>query len=177
MPKVSVPLQQIDDGSLPSVCVVCGEDAPHRLFRGVTSPSLVWVVFSPLLGLISFWIYVLVASYVSKPGSAGLPFCDGHRAYWLRRAWFIVTGFVILVGFMVASGFVDSARDSTKKEGPHWLSSVAGCWLVVYLLAFIVIHLAAIRPTRRTRTMLVLSGASRAFAARVEEKHAPRVTG
>src|SRR5262245_51167722 len=101
MPKVSVPRELIADGSLPLVCVVCGAEARHRRFPGVSSPSLAWVFVSPLLGLLTFWGYILVSG--GQPGGreAGFPFCDRHRGYWPRRAWFIVGGFVALVGLLV----------------------------------------------------------------------------
>src|SRR5947209_8822341 len=92
MANVSIPRDKIADGSLPSVCVVCGKEAPHRLFPGVGAPSLAWVFLSPLAGLVTFWAYVLSARSASSAG--GFPFCDRHQGYWKRRARFIIGGFV-----------------------------------------------------------------------------------
>src|ERR1700722_15041096 len=85
MATVSIPRDQVVDGSLLSVCVVCGADAPHRRFSGVGAPSLAWILFSPLMGLVTLWAYILFAGGAT---GGGLPFCDRHRGYWPRRAWF-----------------------------------------------------------------------------------------
>jgi hypothetical protein len=129
---------------------------------------LAWVLFSPLIGLLTFWGYILLGRRVSKEGSGGLPFCDRHRGYWPRRAWFIVIGFVALVGVMAGAAVLTPAAAPGKKEEPHWLFAVAACWMLAFLPAFIIVHLAAMRPTRSTRKSLVLSGASREFAEAVE---------
>ena len=166
MAKVSVPRDRIADGSLPSVCVVCGSEATHRLFPGVGAPSLAWLLFSPLIGLMTFWGYILFAGGFSRGG--GLPFCDRHRGYWTRRAWFIVVGFAAVVGLMVAAAVLTPPAAPGRKDEPHWLFGVAGCWMLVFLPTFLVLHLAACRPTGGSRKSLVLSGASREFAAAVE---------
>ncbi len=161
----SVPRDQIADGSLPSVCVVCGADAPHRRFPGVGAPSLAWVLFSPLIGLVTFWAYILFAGGSS---GGGLPFCDRHRGYWPRRAWFIVVGFAAVVGLMVVAASLTPPAAPGKKDEPHWLFGVAGCWMLVFLPAFLVLHLSATRPTGGNRKSLVLSGASRDFVAALD---------
>jgi hypothetical protein len=170
MPKVSIDRARIADGTLPPVCVVCGKSASQRLYPGIGAPSLAWVLFSPLLGLLVFWAYILIVRLISKQDLAGLPFCDRHRGYWPRRAWFIVIGFALLVALMAAGIALTAPPSAGKKPEPHWLFGVAGCWMLVFLPAFIIVHLAAMRPTRRTRRSLVLSGASRGFAAAVEEE-------
>jgi hypothetical protein len=168
MPKVSVARDRIADGSLPSVCVVCGAEAAHRLFPGVSSPSLAWVLFSPLIGLLTFWGYILLGGGQSRERLAGLPFCDRHRSYWPRRAWFIIGGFVALIGLMVAAGVLTQLAAPGKRKEPHWLFGIAGCWMLVFLPTFLVVHLAAMRPTGGNRRSLVLSGASREFASAIE---------
>ena len=166
MAKVTIPRDRIADGSLPSVCVVCGSEATHRLFPGVGAPSLAWLLFSPLIGLMTFWGYILFAGGSSRRG--GLPFCDRHRGYWTRRAWFIVVGFAAVVGLMVAAAVLTPPAAPGRKDEPHWLFGVAACWMLVFLPTFLVLHLAACRPTGGSRKALVLSGASREFAAAVE---------
>jgi hypothetical protein len=175
MPKVSVPRNWIADGSLPPVCVVCGADARHHLFPGVSSPSLAWVLFSPLIGLLTFWGYILLGGG-QRGEEAGLPFCDRHRGYWPRRARFIVGGFVALVGLMVAAVALTPPAAPGKEE-PHWLFGVAGCWMLVFLPTFLIVHLTAMRPTGGNRKSLVLSGASREFGAAVTGERGHSVGG
>ena len=167
MPKVSVPRDQIADGSLPPVCVVCGAPAPYRRYPGISAPSLAWVLLSPLIGLISFWGYILLSGGRSQERAAGLPFCDRHLGYWQRRAWFIVGGFLALVGLSIAAVLLTQPAAPGKKEQPHWLLGVAGCWMLVFLPGFLLVHLTAMRPTGGSRNSVVLSGASQTFASAV----------
>ena len=165
MATVSVPRDQIADGSLPSVCIICGGDAPHRLFPAIGAPSLAWVLFSPLVGLMTFWAYILVARSSS---GGGLPFCDRHCGYWTRRATLIVFGFAAIIGLMVIGALLTPTAGPGKKDDPHWVFGVGGCWLLVFLPTFLVVHLGATRPTGGNRTSMVLSGVSRDFKAAVE---------
>ena len=165
MATVAVPRDQIADGSLPSICIVCGANAPHRLFPAVGAPSLAWVLFSPLIGLITFWACILFAR--SSRGG-GLPFCDRHRKYWTRRAWFIVVSVAAIVGLMVVGALLTPHAAPGQKEEPHWLFGIAACWMLVFLPTFLVVHLGATRPTGGNRKSLVLSGASRDFKVAVE---------
>jgi hypothetical protein len=169
MPTVSVPRDRIADGTLPPVCVVCGGDAPHLLYPRIGAPSLAWVLFSPLVGLLTFWAYVLLSGGGAGEGQAGLPFCDRHRRYWPRRAWFIVGGFAAVVATFVVAALLPTRAGLNGKEEPHWFFGVAGCWMLVYLPAFLAAHLTATRPTGGGRKALVLSGASRQFATALEE--------
>jgi hypothetical protein len=164
MPTVSVPRQALEDGSLPPVCVVCGADAPHRRYHDVSPPSLAWVLFLLILGLISFWIYILAGGASRPDRPAGLPFCNRHRRYWPRRAWFIVGGFVALVTLMVIGAALTPPPVPGRPDQPHWLFGVAGCWMLFFLPVFILLHLSALRPTASDRHSVTLSGASRPFA-------------
>ena len=168
MAKVSVPRDRIADGSLPSVCVVCGADAPHRRFPGVGAPSLAWVLLSPLVGLLTFWVYVLFAS--RSADRVGLPFCDRHRGYWTRRAAAIVFGFLAMVVLMVVGVALLPPERPGVVRTPNAVSGLAGCWILLYLPTFVVLQLTATRPTGKTRKSLVLSGASRKFAAALDAK-------
>lgn len=125
MAKVSVPREQIADGSLPPACIVCGANAPRRLFPTIGAPSLIWVLFSPLIGLITFWTYILLSA--GRPASnGGLPFCDRHQSYWTRRAWFIVVGFAALVGWIIAAAALTPTVAPGQKNEPHWLFGLGG---------------------------------------------------
>lgn len=99
MSKVLIPRARIVDGSLPSFCIVCGAEAPYRRYAGVAAPSLAWVLFSPLIGLVTFWTYILFTG--GRGGTGGLPFFGRHRSYWARRAWLIVGGFAGLMIILV----------------------------------------------------------------------------
>ena len=167
MATVSVSRDQIADGSLPSVCIVCGAEAPHRRFPWIASPSLAWVLFSPLFGLLTFWANILVRG--GSSGTGELPFCDRHVGYWARRARLIVVGFLAVVGLMVAGGVLTPPAPRGQDPEPHWLLGVGACWMVLFLPTFLVLHLSATRPTGGRRKTLTLSGASRQFADAVKD--------
>ncbi len=172
MPSVTVPRARIADGSLPSVCVVCGDRAKWRYYPGVSSPSIAWVFFSPLLGLLSFWVYVLLPGR-SGDGDDGLPFCKRHRGYWPRRGWFIVLGFLSVVAFFVAASATTAAgppAPAGKEKPVHWLFGVAGCWVLNFLPAFLIVHLGAVRPTGNTRRSVTLAGVHSEFVAALEDE-------
>ncbi|OJW16742.1 MAG: hypothetical protein BGO49_15875 [Planctomycetales bacterium 71-10] len=167
MAKCVVHRAQIADGSLPSICIVCGDRADHRLFAGVGSPSLAWAMVSPLFGLLAFWGSTLRDAGQS-PG--GFPFCERHRNYWPRRARFIVFGFVSLLVLM-GIGFAFTPRPAPGEEvEAHWMLGVAGLWLLIYLPTFLFMHLAAVRPTGGDPGSVVLSGASRPFVVAIESE-------
>jgi len=170
MATVSVPRARVADGSLPSVCVVCGADAPHRRFPNVGAPSLAWVLFSPLVGLLTFWVYILLTSRSLQEG--GLPFCDRHRGYWTRRATVIVFGFLTMVVLMGVGMALLPPEQSGVRQPPNPVAAVAGCWVLLYLPTFLILQLTATRPTGRTRKSLKISGASRKFAAAVAAEKA-----
>lgn len=169
MPSVSVPRARIADGSLPSVCVVCGDRAERRYFPGVSSPSLAWVLFSPLLGLLSFWVYVILPGR-GGTGEEGLPFCEWHRGYWPRRGWFIVSGFAALVAVFAVASAVSPPAEPRKEQQAHWLFGVAGCWMLLFLPAFLIVHMGATRPTGNARKSLTLARVHPDFVAAFEDK-------
>lgn len=167
MPKAVVYRDEVVDGSLPSVCLVCGARARRRRFPGVGAPSLGWVLW-PLFGLIGFWMYILFAAHSSRRG--GLPFCRRHWGYWPRRAWFIVSGYVLLLGLIVVGEVLTPTPAPGHKEEINWLLAVAGLWMLLFLPAFLVLHLSATRPTGGNRKVLVISGASRDFVEALEDE-------
>ena len=165
MPTVVISRRRIADGSLPSVCLVCGSPAEHRLFAGVNSPSLAWLLFSPLLGLLAFWAYVMVPGHQSEPAKSGLPFCEQHGRYWPRRGCFIALGFVGLIAVCMAASTVSPDQTQNKEQQFHWLYGVAGFWMLLFFPAFLFVHLRAMRPTSSNRETLTLSGVHEKFVA------------
>jgi hypothetical protein len=171
MPRIAVLREEIAAGTLPSVCVVCGRDAPYRRFPGVAAPSARAAVSSPLFVLISFWARVLLAARSGEDAQGGLPFCARHRAYWTRRAWFIVGGWIFLGVSMVVGILLTNLTNPNPP--PHWTFVVAICWLLFFLPAFLVVHLASMRPLANNSKSITLAGASRKFVSAVQAELPP----
>ena len=159
MPKVSIPRARIADGSLPPVCMVCGDEAIHRRFPALAAPSMGWV-FAPLIGLFVFWVHVLLKDRGTS--STGFPFCERHRHYWVRRSRFIVIGFASL---LIIFAFAGLAPDTDTDPG--WMvilfGLAAGCWMPFFLLAFLVVHLRAVRPVANNLESVAFARVSEAF--------------
>src|SRR6478735_7649186 len=102
MAQILIGCRHIKDGTLPSVCVRCGDAAVTKRFPGLGDPAVTSWFLSPrmrVLGLLSFWAYILLKTLTAKDESSpgGLPLCERHRNYWPRRAWFMVVGFLGMV--------------------------------------------------------------------------------
>ncbi len=166
MASVQMPRKRINDGSLPQICIVCGENATHVGFPGVGAPSLAWLLVSPLIGLLGFWGYIAFGGGRNRHDQpAGFPFCDRHRKYWPRRARFIIGGFLVLVVLMGVGFALTPGAFGANKPEPHWLLGVAGAWMIIYLPTFMVVHLMAVRPTVSAPKSVTFSLVSNKFAA------------
>lgn len=75
-----------------------------------------------------------------------------------------------MVGMMIAAFALTPEAPVGKKEEPHWIFGIAACWMLVFLPAFIIVHLASVRPIGRTRKSLVLGGASRKFVSAIADE-------
>lgn len=168
MPRVSLLYEQIADGSLPSACLICGRDASHWRFPELAEHSVRGLPGSPLLALLSFWWRILKSSRSGEESPGGLPFCNRHRGYWVRRAWFIIGGWVFLLTSMALGILITSV--AKPNPSPHWTFIVAICWLLLFLPAFIVVQLASTRPIASDPESITFAGASRGFVLAVDQQ-------
>ena len=167
MPRVSLPYDQIADGSLPSVCLICSREASHRRFPELAKHSVRGLPGSPLLALLSFWWRILKSARSRGESSGGIPFCNRHRSYWVRRAWFVIGGWVFLISSMAIAILLTSV--AKPDPPPHWTFIIAICWLLFFLPAFLVVQLAATRPIASNPESITFAGASRKFASALNE--------
>jgi hypothetical protein len=161
MSKVAVPIDQISNGSVPPVCLICGEHADHKYFPDIVNvrpPGTSNWPHLPLFSLLGFWFLIFRKSLVEQPHQTGLPFCPRHRGYWPRRARFIIGGFLVLP---VVIAF--QAAVSSDSSGPGITGIVMVLWFFLFLPAFLIVHLASVRPIDNSNNTLVLSSANRKF--------------
>jgi hypothetical protein len=169
MPKVTLPRAQIADGSLPPVCFICRRDAVSHRFAGLATLSVSGQAGPPLFKLLSFWARILKSSRSDTESASGIPFCNRHRGYWVRRAWFIIGGWVFLVASMAVSIILTVGMK--PEEQPHWTFIIAICWLLFFLPAFLVVHLASTRGIASDPESITFAGVSRGFVAALDEQN------
>ncbi len=85
MARVRLTLEQCGSGSLPDVCMFCGEPAVTRVrHRFSWRDPWVWLL---LLAFVFVGIYVAILQ--TKRMFVLMPVCNRHRGYWKRRTrWF-----------------------------------------------------------------------------------------
>jgi hypothetical protein len=118
-------------------------------------------------GLLFFWAFILWKQYVrpeARKSDAGLPFCDRHRNYWLRRAWFVVGGFAALVLLLVLAFATDpSLPDSGHRQVPNLFTMIAMLWMLIYPLGFLTVHMSSMRVIRHDGLRVTVVGVSKKF--------------
>src|SRR5262249_42076453 len=144
MSTVAVSVDQIRNGSVPPVCLICGERAEHKYFPDIVHvrpPGTSNWPHLPLFSLLGFWFLIFRKSLVEQDHPNVLPFCDRHRAYWPRRARFIIGGFLVLPAL-----FAVQAAILSDTSGPGITGIVMVLWFFLFLPAFLIVHLASVRP-------------------------------
>ncbi len=170
MATISIKCRHISNGTLPQSCVRCGDPAVTKRFPWVSDPSAAsWYLSRKMkvFALLFFWAFILWQQYVRpevRNGNTGLPFCDRHRNYWLRRAWFVVDGFVALVLLFVLALATDpSLSDSGHRQVPNLLTMIAVFWMLIYPLGFLIVHMSSMRVIRHDGLRVTLVGVSKRF--------------
>ncbi len=166
MAMVSVSRDRIRSGTLPAVCAVCGESAAHRRYPGVAGQTVSWLFYPPLLGPVAFWIFAAVAS--TAAGRGGIPFCDRHRSYWLRRGVYLTAGLVATVALISLGVILAPPMPTGRHEKPPGLYLIIGLWVLGFAAAFMIVNGWSVRPIGGNRRALVVGEVSRRFAGAVE---------
>jgi len=165
MPKVAVSRARMTDGTLPPVCIVCGDAARHLLYPEAKAPGFAFDGVTALLSYLWFWITILSTSREPSQSAAGLPFCDQHEHYWRRRGWIIVGGPVITIVTVII--YAGRAKAGVVPDSEmDWMFFIVVGWI----LALLYVMLGSVRPTGGDARSLVLSGAHRDFVAAVERE-------
>jgi hypothetical protein len=173
----TVPIKCVDitDGTLPPVCVRCGRPSATKGFSWVSDPKAAsWYLSRRMKvwGMLIFWAFILWKKRI-RPGAhereAGLPFCDRHREYWPRRAWFVVGGFLVLVILFVLMYATDSGTGSGRNHKENIFTMLAGFWFLTYLLGFVIVHMGSMRVIRHDGQRVTLVGVSKKFVAALKE--------
>jgi len=125
-------------------------------------------------GMLLFWGFILWKKYarVDAHGKEiGLPFCDRHREYWPRRAWFVVGGFLVLVALMALTYATDSSSGGPGRHhhGENIFTMLAGFWFLTYLLGFVIVHMGSMRAIRHEGQRVTLVGVSKKFITALKE--------
>ncbi len=162
MAQVRIRRREVEDG-LPSVCMVCGDDASfdvRRTFRW--HPQ--WVALLILLGLLP---YVLVALMLTQRMTVDVPLCTKHRGHWTWRNWVSYGGLALclVLGFLaiLLIGILDDRRGRGAPEAAGFLCAGVGFLGLVWLITVVVIQQIGIRATEITDRDITLTNVSADF--------------
>ena len=167
MATVRLERDEVDNDSLPDVCMVCGAEATLRK-RKSFSWHPPWVI---LLILISLWPYIIVALILTKRMTVRAPLCEQHKNHWAWRTAFILGGFLVflllgVVSVMVLSNQANQGGADEAIGGLLCFGTVISG--LVWLIAAAIIHSLGIRPTEITDRTITLVHVSPAFVEALE---------
>jgi hypothetical protein len=83
-------------------------------------------------------------------------------------------GFVLIVVGFTAAVIVGSPANPQAENEVHWLFGVAGCWMVLFLPAFLIVHLRAVRPAGNAGNTVSIAGVHREFLESLNEQSETR---
>jgi hypothetical protein len=178
MATISIKCSHISDGTLPPVCVRCGQVAATRKFAWIADPKAASRYLSRGMkawGLLMFWTVILWKQYV-RPGphgrEAGLPLCKRHLEYWPRRAWFVVGGFLLLVLLFALTYITDPDTSTAHHHHKNGIfTPILGMWFMLYLPGFVIVHMSSMRVIRHDGQRVTMVGVNKKFTAALKESH------
>jgi hypothetical protein len=158
MPRVKLLKDEVVEGGLPPVCMVCGATAVVDVKRPFSwHPS--WAV---LFG-------VLVAVCLTKRRTVFAPMCERHRSYWSFRAAVTWLGFVAVVLAGVGAIVLMASLSGTPDQ---WLGALAFLVFALLFATWLVLvnqsRRTSIRCLEITDSTITLTGVSGIFVAAVE---------
>ncbi len=161
MATVRLSRVEVEDDSLPSVCMKCGEDATvHKYKTFAWHPS--WAILFIFLGLVP---YAVAALLLTKRMTIQAPLCAQHRGHWAVRGWITWGGFglLCLLGGMVFAFLI--ANDKRPGGEPLMgLACLGGVLLgLIWLIVIAILQHTGIRPQEITDRSIILTNVSEEF--------------
>ena len=103
---VVLPLEQLESGRMPDVCIVCGKATRRRAVRKLEHYSDRAAGLTVILLVLCFPVGILAAMMSVKhiKVQASLPVCAKHSHHWSRVVWFAGFGWLLIpLGVLLAT--------------------------------------------------------------------------
>lgn len=168
MDWVTLTRHQIENDALPSVCMVCGQQATCRVNQSF-SHTPEWVQWLYLAGIFPG---LLVSHFLTKQMRVSCPFCDRHRHHWTSLYWLAGLGW-LLAGLLFAGlGFLIGMALAPSTAQPRLLGTVLGAGLGIICWIVVLIYVASTRidATKVTSDEITLQGVHDTFAKAVRDR-------
>jgi len=162
---VTLTKDQVENDSLPAICIVCGKPASQCANKTFS--------FSP------DWFHLPGKTWADKFSSAfsereirvACPVCARHRSYWSRLVWVASTGWLSIVPLGLV-GYIVAWEAYPRHGGPQAAGAAIGASVALTLWIGSIIYLASnrIRAESITNDEIRLTRVSPQFARAVREQ-------
>jgi len=163
MATVRLSRYEAQEGRLPPVCMVCGQQAARQFTHKTMYWHPSWVFILLLLGVLPFAIAALATQ--QRLGLRA-PLCVNHQSHWFTRSliiWLSLLGIVVLgIGCFV----LVEAQQAGRPTNDAVLGVVcigATVMLVSWVVLVIVLQSTAVRAKEITDRTITLTGVSSRF--------------
>src|SRR5262249_38909040 len=164
---VTITKQQVENDTLPPVCMVCGQAATCRANQSF-SHTPEWVEWLYLAGIIPG---LIAAHFLTKEMRVSCPFCSRHRNHWRALYWLGGVGWLVCGLPLAGIGYLVGIAVGSGGAAPYiGLGVGTGVRLVAWLVALIYVYNTRIGATKVTSAEITLQGVHDAFARAVKDQ-------
>ena len=165
--------QQVDDGDLPGVCMVCGDPAEQRVSHTFSYQSENAQLMTAAGIFLGIFPGLIVASLTQHQQRVSCPMCRRHTNHWSHVGWFAGTGWLLLPALAGIGWSVGILLDASSYTAATALAiSLGVVGLATYVILLIRRATALVRCDRITDERVEFSRVSTEFATAVRQQRA-----
>lgn len=170
MDWITLTKQQVEEDTLPPVCMVCGGPATCRVNKTFEyTPE--WVAYLYFAGILPG---VIAQYFLEKEMRVACPFCRGHQNHWRKLIWIASIGWLLallLAGLGYGAGsLIGSTSDRALYIGAGVGSSLG---LITWLVVVSYLASTRIKATKITNDEITLQRLADGFVRAVKDQQRP----